>query len=57
MKKVDELIVLDIDATVLSEEPDYNLISDLARRCRMPLCYGGGVKSVEQIEETRWLGC
>ena len=55
-KKVDELIVLDIDATVLSEEPDYNLISDLARECRMPLCYGGGVKSVEQIERLVGLG-
>lgn len=47
-KEVDELIVLDIDATKERREPDYAMIGDLAAECRMPLCYGGGVKSVEQ---------
>lgn len=55
-KKVDELIVLNMDATVLSQEPDYDLISDLAGECRMPLCYGGGVKTPEQIEKIVGLG-
>lgn len=49
-KEVDELIVVDIDATVQSREPDYTLIKNLATECRMPLCYGGGVKTVDQIE-------
>ena len=40
-KEVDELIVLDIDATVNNRAPDYNLIKNLANECRMPLCYGG----------------
>jgi cyclase len=47
-KEVDELIVLDIDATVKSAEPDYLMIRNLAAECRMPLCYGGGVRTVEQ---------
>jgi len=47
-KSVDELIVLDIDATTNNKEPDYNMISNLAMECRMPLCYGGGVKTKEQ---------
>jgi cyclase len=47
-KEVDELIVLDIDATVNGAEPDYVLIRNLAAECRMPLCYGGGVRTVEQ---------
>ena len=47
-KEVDELIVLDIDATVNGAEPDYTMIGNLAAECRMPLCYGGGVKTVEQ---------
>lgn len=47
-KEADELIVLDIDATVLGRDPDFGLIAKLAAECRMPLCYGGGVKTAEQ---------
>lgn len=46
-KEVDELIVLDIDASVEGREPDFNMIKNLAAECRMPLCYGGGVKTVQ----------
>jgi len=55
-KEVDEIIVVDIDASVYQKEPDYVLIKNLAAECRMPLCYGGGVKTVEQIEEIISLG-
>jgi cyclase len=55
-KEVDELIVLDIDATVQNREPDYGRIRNLAAECRMPLCYGGGVKTVEQVERIISLG-
>jgi cyclase len=55
-KEVDELVVLDIDATVKGAEPDYRMISHLASECRMPLCYGGGVHTVEQIEKIISLG-
>jgi cyclase len=55
-KQVDELIVLDIDATVFGREPDYSLIANLAAECRMPLCYGGGVSTVQQIERIVALG-
>jgi cyclase len=55
-KRVDELIVVDIDATVCGHEPNYGLISNLAAECRMPLCYGGGVKTVEHIERIVALG-
>lgn len=47
-KESDELIVLDIDATVEGREPDFALIAKLAAECRMPLCYGGGVKTAGQ---------
>ncbi|KRC81730.1 AglZ/HisF2 family acetamidino modification protein [Sphingomonas sp. Root241] len=55
-KEVDELIVVDIDATRDGREPDYQLISNLASECRMPFCYGGGVKTVEQVERIIALG-
>jgi cyclase len=48
-KEVDEIVVLDIDATVRAHEPDYTLIRKLAAECRMPLCYGGGVHTVDQV--------
>ena len=55
-KEVDELIVLNIDASVQNREPDYVMIRNLAAECRMPLCYGGGVKTVEQVERIISLG-
>ena len=55
-KEVDELIVLDIDATVNKVEPDYKMIENLATECRMPLCYGGGIKTVEQAQKIFNLG-
>lgn len=55
-KSVDELIITDIDATVNSNEPDYSLIEKIAMECRMPLCYGGGIKNAEQAKRIFNLG-
>lgn len=55
-KESDELMVLDIDATVRKLEPDYQLIEKLASECRMPLCYGGGIKTAEQAQRIFSLG-
>ncbi len=55
-KEVDELMVVDIDATRHGREPDYRLIANLASECRMPLAYGGGVRTVEQFERLVSLG-
>jgi cyclase len=55
-KEADELIVLDIDATAHGAEPDYQMIRNLAAECRMPLCYGGGVKTREQAKTIIGLG-
>jgi cyclase len=55
-KEVDELIVVDIDASALGKEPDYRMIENLAAECRMPLCYGGGVKTGDQVKRIVELG-
>ena len=55
-KEVDEIVVLDIDATVENREPDYDVIASLASECRMPLCYGGGVKTLDQAERIIGMG-
>lgn len=55
-KESDELMVVDIDATVENREPDYKMIENIAMECRMPLCYGGGIKTVEQAQRIFALG-
>ena len=55
-KEVDELMVLDIDASKENRGPDFNLIKNLAVECRMPFCYGGGVSTVEQAKKIISLG-
>ena len=55
-KEVDELMVLDIDATVKQSEPDYMMIENLAAECRMPFCYGGGIKTCDQAKRIIQLG-
>lgn len=55
-KEVDELIVLDIDATAENRGPNFEMIKNLAQECRMPFCYGGGVTTVEQAKKIIELG-
>jgi cyclase len=55
-KEADELLVIDIDATSSNNEPDYRMIENLASECRMPLCYGGGIKTLEQSQRIFSLG-
>lgn len=55
-KEVDELLVLDIDATRNNVEPDFRMIQNLAAECRMAFCYGGGIKTVEQAKRITKLG-
>lgn len=55
-KEVDELMVIDIDASRNGVPPNEKLIAELAAECRMPLCYGGGVKTVEMIDRLVSLG-
>jgi imidazole glycerol-phosphate synthase subunit HisF len=55
-KEADELIVLDIDATAQGRSPNERLISQFAVECRMPLCYGGGISTVDQVKRIIGLG-
>lgn len=55
-KEADELMVLDIDATATGSEPDLTMIRLLASECRMPLCYGGGIKTVDHAKSIIGLG-
>ena len=55
-KNVDELVFLDIDSSVNNNPINYGLLSRISRECRMPLCYGGGVKNIDQFEKIISLG-
>ncbi len=48
-KEVDELVVLDIDASREGREPNYELIAEIAGECFMPVAYGGGIRNLEQV--------
>lgn len=55
-KEADELMILDIDATSKGVDPDPRMIQFWAAQCRMPLCYGGGIKSLNQAKSIIALG-
>jgi imidazole glycerol-phosphate synthase subunit HisF len=49
-KEVDELMVLDIVASKEGVDPDYRMIGQFAGECFMPLCYGGGIRTLDQAK-------
>lgn len=51
MREVDELILVDIDATNEKRDPDYEEIREFSRECFVPFCVGGGITNVEQIKQ------
>src|SRR5712691_5528058 len=55
-KEVDELIFLDISATVQNRKPSFKLLSELASECFMPFAYGGGIRQIQDIRQIFSLG-
>jgi imidazole glycerol-phosphate synthase subunit HisF len=50
-KEVDELAILDITATARGKGPDIKKIAEIASEAFMPLSYGGGITSLDQVKE------
>lgn len=55
-KEVDELIFIDIEATVGGHGPNLQILKSIASECFMPLCYGGGVSSLADIDKILRVG-
>ena len=55
-KEVDELIFLDITATVEQKRPPLKLLSEIASECFMPVAYGGGISRLEDVDAILSLG-
>lgn len=55
-KEVDELMLIDIEASQQGRPPDFALIEEIAGECFMPLTYGGGIRGVEDARTLFKLG-
>jgi imidazole glycerol-phosphate synthase subunit HisF len=55
-KEVDELAIIDITATAEKRIPDYKRITQLAGEAFMPLCYGGGISDITQVQQILYGG-
>jgi cyclase len=51
-KQVDELVLLDIDASADRRGPNYERIADIVAEAFMPVAYGGGLQSTDQIAKS-----
>ena len=50
-KEVDEIVVLDISATAEKRSPDIRRIREISSEAFMPLAYGGGIRTLEEIKQ------
>lgn len=55
-KEVDEIILLDIGATVKKSGVDYETLEKVVGECFMPICYGGGINSLQDMRKIFSLG-
>lgn len=55
-KEVDELILLDINASKQKRRPNFDRIADMASEAFMPFAYGGGVKTFDDFAKLYKLG-
>ncbi len=56
LRNVDELVFLDVTATLDERRPDFRLIDEIADHCFMPLCVGGGVRNVDDVRDLLAVG-
>jgi cyclase len=47
--EVDEITLLDVRATIEGRPPPFDLVERLAAECWVPLSYGGGIRSIEDV--------
>lgn len=55
-KEVDELFLIDIEATKKNVSPRFDYLRELATECFMPMGYGGGIKTPDDIKRILQIG-
>ncbi len=48
MRDVDEIIILDIEATKDKSDPNLELINEISENCFVPMTVGGGINNIQQ---------
>ena len=54
--KADELVFLDIEASLNNTTISYDLVKDIADEAFMPFAVGGGINNISQVEKILKLG-
>ncbi len=55
-KEVDELVLLDITATPEKRGPQFDLLKNIASEAFIPLAYGGGIRSMDDVKKLLSIG-
>src|SRR5215831_10967263 len=55
-KEIDEIVVLDIDASREKRPPAMQKIKEIAGEAFIPLAYGGGISTIDEIKELFYIG-
>jgi len=55
-KEVDELFIVDIEASKKGHGPDFDLLERICKESFMPVGYGGGIKTIEEVKKLFWIG-
>ena len=55
-KEVDEMVIMDIDATIKKRKPNFKLLEDIASEAFFPLSYGGGLNDLNDIKKIYSIG-
>lgn len=55
-KEVDEIAILDISASKEKRKPNFQQIAEITGEAFMPLAYGGGITTIEEVKEILYQG-
>ena len=55
-KEIDEIVILDIDASREGRGPDFEKIKEIVSEAFIPVAYGGGISNIEQVRQLFYLG-
>lgn len=55
-KEIDEIVVLDIDATSEKRSPNFEKMKEIAGEAFIPMAYGGGITTIAEIKQLFYLG-
>lgn len=55
-KEVDEILILDIEASVKGQKPQFDYLQEVVSEAFVPISYGGGISSLEDVDKLLQMG-